>query len=53
MARRDDGKVSATIGKAIRTNRLRAGMTQSQLAAVISRTGKFLSEVETGRTRIS
>ncbi len=53
MGKRDEGKIAGTIGKAIRTNRLRAGMTQSQLAAVISRTGKFLSEVETGRTRIS
>ena len=28
-------------------------MTQAQLAAGISRTGKFISEVETGRTRLS
>ena len=53
MPREPERKIPATIGKAIRTNRLRSGKTQVQLAATISRTGKYISEVETGRTRLS
>lgn len=40
------------VGSAIRLNRLRSGMTQIQLARAISRSGKFLSEVESGKARI-
>lgn len=42
-----------SVGLAIRHNRLRAGMTQVQLARAISRSGKFLSEVENGKARIT
>ncbi len=41
------------IGRAVRRTRLRAGLTQVQLARAISRSGKFLSEVETGKARIT
>ncbi len=41
------------VGWAIRRNRLRAGLTQVQLAKTISRSGKFLSEVENGKARIT
>jgi transcriptional regulator with XRE-family HTH domain len=41
------------VGTAIRRNRLRAGLTQVQLAKSIARSGKFLSEVETGKARIT
>lgn len=41
------------IGAVIRATRLRAGITQVQLARSISRSGKFLSEVETGKARIT
>ncbi len=43
----------AQIGVAIRRNRLNAGLTQVQLAKVIARSGKYLSEVETGKARIT
>lgn len=45
--------LDAGIGSAIRRQRLRAGLTQVQLARTISRSGKFLSELETGKARIS
>ncbi len=41
------------VGWSIRRNRLRAGLTQVQLAKAISRSGKFLSEVENGKARIT
>ncbi len=41
------------VGFSIRQARLRAGITQVQLARVIARSGKFLSEVETGKARIT
>lgn len=53
VVRKTGQRVPASVGKAIRANRLRAGMTQIQLGAVISRTGKFISEVETGRARLN
>ncbi len=43
----------AQIGNVIRRNRLSAGITQVQLAKIIARSGKFLSEVETGKARIT
>lgn len=43
----------ARLGNAIRRNRLNAGLTQVQLAKIIARSGKYLSEVETGKARIT
>lgn len=48
-----EGYLHTSIGTSIRLNRLRSGMTQVQLARVISRSGKFLSEVESGKARIT
>lgn len=45
--------LEAKIGRALKHNRLRAGLTQVQLARAISRSGKFLSEVESGKARIT
>ncbi len=53
VAENQDRRGPARIGKAIRANRLRSGMTQAQLAASINRTGKFISEVETGRAKLN
>ena len=48
-----DALLDGGLGSSIRLNRLRAGLTQVQLARAISRSGKFMSEVETGKTRIT
>ncbi len=53
MAVSQSQQMEASIGVSIRKNRLRAGMTQVQLARAISRSGKFLSEVENGKARIT
>lgn len=45
--------LDADVGRAIKRNRLRAGLTQVQLARALSRSGKFLSEVESGKARIT
>ena len=45
--------LEAEVGRSIRLNRIRAGLTQVQLARAISRSGKFLSEVESGKARIT
>jgi len=41
------------LGGAIRLNRMRVGLTQVQLGRAISRSGKFISEVENGKARIA
>lgn len=48
-----DSLLDVGLGSSIRLNRLRAGLTQVQLARAISRSGKFMSEVETGKARIT
>ncbi len=53
MAEARQSFLESTVGRSIRHNRLRAGLTQVQLARAISRSGKFLSEVENGKTRIT
>ncbi|MEE9294155.1 MAG: helix-turn-helix transcriptional regulator [Phycisphaerae bacterium] len=45
--------VEPGVGRSIKLNRIRAGLTQVQLARAISRSGKFLSEVENGKARIT
>lgn len=45
--------LEAAVGRSIKINRIRAGLTQVQLARAISRSGKFLSEVESGKARIT
>ena len=40
------------MGSAIRLNRMRAGLTQVQLGRAVSRSGKFISEVENGKARV-
>lgn len=52
MAENEENYLQSSIGSSIRQHRLRVGMTQVQLARAISRSGKFLSEVETGKVRI-
>ncbi|MCH8129924.1 MAG: helix-turn-helix transcriptional regulator [Acidobacteria bacterium] len=53
MGKSEEGYLPPQVGSAIRQNRLRAGLTQVQLAGVISRSGKFLSEVENGKARVT
>lgn len=53
MEERQENFLQSGMGTTIRVNRLRAGMTQVQLARAISRSGKFLSEVESGKARIT
>lgn len=53
MKENQENNSPAGVGGSIRMNRLRAGMTQVQLAKAISRSGKFLSEVETGKARLT
>jgi len=45
--------LDSNVGAAVRSARVRVGMTQIQLARVIARSGKFLSEVETGKAKIN
>jgi transcriptional regulator with XRE-family HTH domain len=41
------------LGRAIRAYRLRQGITQVQLGRVVSRSGKYVSELEAGKVRLS
>lgn len=53
MSKPEANAGDGALGRALRAYRLRQGMTQVQLGRVISRSGKYISELESGKARLS